>query len=321
MDWKAKRRQGRTRKTRVWFWALLGVVVLAAFQIRTLHLDARLYFWITTYWHAEEWRDRSVWLPAYRVELDAKPVAGVDNNLSGLSFDPEQNLLWAVINGPNELIALNREGDVERRYSLEGFHDVEAVAYAGNGRLLIAEERKQSLVIIDLPKSKDGKLSPARPLNREQYQTLTLALADEEDNKGIEGLAYDLKGDRLFVAKERDPRQLLAVSGLRTSLKGDLSLHVRDLFSEAMSKVFATDLSSVEFDQRSGHLILLSDESKLLIEMTDEGKVVSFRSLWSGFAGLNKAISQAEGVTIDDQGYLYVVSEPNLFYRFAREED
>ncbi|HBO7210838.1 TPA: SdiA-regulated domain-containing protein, partial [Pseudomonas aeruginosa] len=26
-------------------------------------------------------------------------------------------------------------------------------------------------------------------------------------------------------------------------------------------------------------------------------------------------------VTIDDEGYLYVVSEPNLFYRFTRETD
>ncbi|HBO6948401.1 TPA: hypothetical protein L4942_006540, partial [Pseudomonas aeruginosa] len=25
--------------------------------------------------------------------------------------------------------------------------------------------------------------------------------------------------------------------------------------------------------------------------------------------------------TIDDEGYLYVVSEPNLFYRFTRETD
>ncbi|MDF5996854.1 SdiA-regulated domain-containing protein [Pseudomonas aeruginosa] len=59
--------------------------------------------------------------------------------------------------------------------------------------------------------------------------------------------------------------------------------------------MFATDLSSVVFDQQSGHLILLSDESKLLIEMTDEGKVVSFRSLARGCAGL-PVQAPAEGV-------------------------
>ncbi|NLD01204.1 MAG: DNA-binding protein, partial [Gammaproteobacteria bacterium] len=61
--------------------------------------------------------------------------------------------------------------------------------------------------------------------------------------------------------------------------------------------------------------------SKLLIEITTEGKVISFRSLARGFAGLQKGIPQAEGVNIDEDGYLYVVSEPNLFYRFTRERE
>ena len=85
------------------------------------------------------------------------------------------------------------------------------------------------------------------------------------------------------------------------------------------NNLFATDLSSATFDQSSGHLILLSEESKLLIEMTVEGKIISFRSLVRGFAGLQKSIPQAEGVSIDTAGDLYVVSEPNLFYRFIRD--
>lgn len=311
---------GRARKTSVWIWTLLCLMLLIAFQVSIHHLDDRLYFWIKTYWHTEDWQDRSVWLPAYRIELDAKPVPGVENNLSGLTFDPDLNLLWAVTNGPNELLALTREGDLERRYSLDGFHDVEAVSYAGNGQLVIGEERRQSLVLVNVPIGDDGKLLPDRSLSRDQYPALTLVLG-EVDNKGLEGLAYDLKGDRLFVTRERDPRQLLEVSGFRASLASGLSLNGRDLSELVKNKVFATDLSSVVFDQQSGHLILLSDESKLLIEMTDEGKVVSFRSLASGYAGLQKGIPQAEGVTIDDEGYLYVVSEPNLFYRFNRESD
>lgn len=106
----------------------------------------------------------------------------MDNNLSGLTFDPDLNLLWAVTNGPNELLALSREGDVERRYSLDGFHDVEAVSYASNGQLVIAEERRQSLVIVDVPIAEDGKLSPDRPLSRDKYSALTLALGKEDNS-------------------------------------------------------------------------------------------------------------------------------------------
>ncbi|MDF5984141.1 SdiA-regulated domain-containing protein [Pseudomonas aeruginosa] len=75
---------------------------------------------------------------------------------------------------------------MERRYSLDGFHDVEAVSYAGNGQLVIAEERRQSLVIVDIPIDEYGKLSPDRPLRLDQYSALTLALG-KEDNKGLEG--------------------------------------------------------------------------------------------------------------------------------------
>jgi uncharacterized protein YjiK len=100
----AKNWLGRTQKTSAWMWALLCFVLLTVFQVRTHHLDDRLYFWIKTHWHTDDWQERSVWLPDYRVELDAKPVPGVDNNLSGLTFDPDLNLLWAVTNGPNELL-------------------------------------------------------------------------------------------------------------------------------------------------------------------------------------------------------------------------
>jgi uncharacterized protein YjiK len=33
---------------------------------------------------------------------------------------------------------------------------------------------------------------------------------------------------------------------------------------------------------------------------------------------LKESVGQAEGLTRDDAGNLYVVSEPNLFYRFRK---
>ncbi|WP_205342339.1 SdiA-regulated domain-containing protein [Denitrificimonas caeni] len=314
---KATKRLGRSMRARIWMWAMLCLLVVAAFQLHTQRLDYRLYYWLKTYMHADDWQDRAVWLPAYRVEIDAKPVIGINNNLSGLTYDRDLGMLWAVINGPNELIALNLDGDVQARYSLKGFDDVEAVTYIGNGQLVVAEERKQNLVIIDIPVSADGMLVKGQTLIQDQYPSLKLAFWNE-DNKGLESLTYDLKNDRLYVAKERDPIQLLEVSGLRKSLDEGGPMSVRNLSGWIKNKVFATDVSSATYDEKSGHLILLSDESKLLIEITTEGKVISFRSLARGFAGLHKGIPQAEGVNIDEDGYLYVVSEPNLFYRFTR---
>lgn len=308
----------RILKIRIWTWIVLCLMLLGAFQLHVHHLDDRLYYWYKTTMHTKTWQNHSTWLPAYQVDIDAKPVTGINNNLSGLTFDPDLNILWAVTNGPNELLALSTAGEIQARYQLKGFDDVEALAYLGQGQLVVAEERKQNLVIIQIPIQQDGTPQPTATLQYGEHPSITLALWDE-DNKGIEGLAYDLKNDRLYVTKERDPIQLLEVSGIQASLKQGLSVQVRNLSNIVQDNVFATDLSSATFDQKNGHLILLSDESKLLIELTAAGQVISFRSLSRGFAGLRRGIPQAEGVSIDDDGNLYVVSEPNLFYRFTRD--
>lgn len=308
----------RVLKINIWTWLILGLTAIMAFQLHAQRLDERLYYWLTTYMHTADWQERGIWLPDYRVEIDAKPILGIKNNLSGLSYDPDLQLLWAVTNGPNELFALSTDGDIQARYTLDGFEDVEAVTYIGNGKLIIAEERKQNLVIVSIPVSADGALQAGGSLSHAQSPSITLALWNE-DNKGIEGLTYDRKNDLLYVVKERDPIQLLGVSGIQKSLEKGLSVQVQNLSGLLKNNLFATDLSSATFDQNSGHLILLSEESKLLIEMTVAGKIISFRSLARGFAGLEKSIPQAEGVSIDTDGHLYVVSEPNLFYRFTRE--
>ncbi|WP_183049006.1 SdiA-regulated domain-containing protein, partial [Salmonella enterica] len=44
-------------------------------------------------------------------------------------------------------------------------------------------------------------------------------------------------------------------------------------------------------------------------------KVMSLRR---GHYGLRRDIPQAEGIASDDRDTLWIVSEPNLFYRFTR---
>lgn len=303
---------GRLPEISPWKWALLLLALTLVYQVAVQHLDNRLYFWIKTSWHENEWADRSLWLPGYQVRIDALPVAGVSNNLSGLTYDEGRDQLWAVVNNPEELLALSKDGELLARYPLSGFSDVEGITYLGDNLLLLTEERNQALVVVELPE-KPGALF------REDYRALTLGI-DLGGNQGFEGAGYDRAGDRLYVVKEQSPRKLYEVRGLKSSVLGDFNLQVIDRQAWIEHKVFATDLSSVHYDEQTGHLALLSDESKVLIELDAEnGKLISFRSLLSGFAGLKDSVPQGEGLTLDDQGNLYLVSEPNLFYRFERE--
>ncbi|WP_043238907.1 SdiA-regulated domain-containing protein [Stutzerimonas azotifigens] len=284
----------------------LGLSVTLSF-----HLHERALHHLDVAWRDLDRPRAGLGLDAFRADLQARPVAGVDDNLSGLAWDADRRQLWAVVNNPEALVALDENGGTIARYPLEGFTDVEGIAYLGDDLLLLAEEREQRLVALPVP-TREG------PLRRGAGQTLSLSLG-EAGNAGFEGLGYDLRGDRLFVVKEHSPRKLYEIRGLKgllTGQGGDLAILDRSAWLE--DKGMATDLSSVHYDDRSGHLLLLSDEARMLLELDGEGRLVNYRSLWAGFAGLSDSVPQGEGLTLDDQGRMYLVSEPNLFYRFER---
>lgn len=296
-------------RPRTWLFALLASGLVAAST--ALHLDERLYYLLKSASHEQSWESRSLWLPDYRVVIDARPLAMVEDNLSGLTFDERRNHLWAVVNNPEELVALDTDGRFIARYRLEGFTDVEGITYLGDDLLVIAEERSQSLVIVPVP-------GQSAVLRREDFQAFTVGTPDG-DNEGFEGVGYDRAGDRLFVVKEHSPRELFEIRGIKASLGGPLQLSITDRSDWIDDKGMASDLASVHFDERTRHLLLLSDQAKMVLELDADGGLVSFRSLWRGLAGLDASVPQAEGMTLDGKGNLYLVSEPNLFYSFERD--
>ncbi|WP_150305256.1 SdiA-regulated domain-containing protein [Pseudomonas saliphila] len=288
----------------------LVVIVVTVLLIRHFHWDDRVYYFFSTRDHAEAWQDKSVWLDDYEAVIQARPVSGVPDNLSGLTFDPDRRQLWAVINRPNELVGMSLEGEVLSRHPLHGFDDVEGVVHLGNGQLAVVEERRQTVVVMPVPED-------SGVLELKDFVQLQVELY-AEDNKEYEGLAYDRANDRLYIAKESDPMRLYQIKDFAKDLSQRLPQDMQNITPSLGRNLFLNDFSGLAFDEASGHLLALSDESKLLIELGTTGKVISYMSLSGGLSGLESGIPQAEGVTLDDQGRLYIVSEPNLFYRFEK---
>lgn len=286
--------------------SLLGAaLILGCATLHYLHLDDRAQLWLSERNLSKGEQADSIWLPGYRAVLQGKPLAGLENDeASDLAYNPVTRTLFTVTGKTPTLVEISREGEVLRRIPLNGFANLEGVAVLENGNVAVTDERRRTLSIFTLD-----------PLTRE----LDVHDADEFDlgfadsgNKGFEGIAWDPAQGRLLLGKEREPTAMfsLASDGSR-SLAGEL----QPLPSYGLGM---RNLSALSVDPRTGHVLALSAQSNLLLELDEAGEPVSFISLLGGFNGLESRIPRAEGVAMDEAGDIYMVSEPNLFYVFRR---
>ncbi|ARS50939.1 MAG: SdiA-regulated domain-containing protein [Ectopseudomonas guguanensis] len=294
-----------------WLYLLCFVLLVGAVLGQQYRLFERVWFSVQEWQHGEQWREHSLWLGDYRVAIEAKPISGI-SDVSALTFDPDRRSLFSVTNKPAKVIELSLEGDLKRTIDLQGFGDPEAIEYVAPGTYVIADEREQRLVKVRIDDA-------TRVLDAADFQQLSLGIG-RNGNKGFEGLAYDAANQRLLVAKERDPVRIFEVLGFpHIDDSRPLALQV-NTDPKRDARLFVRDLSSLDFDAATGHLLALSDESRLVIELNAEGKPISTLSLLRGQHGLKRGVPQAEGVATDDEGTLYLISEPNLFYVFRKAQ-
>ena len=98
---------------------------------------------------------------------------------------------------------------------------------------------------------------------------------------------------------------------------GRLDLRIDEWHPASPSRLMLQDLSSLTYHEDSGHLFLLSDESRMLLEFDAGGHPLGLLVLRAGWHGLQKTVPQAEGVAIGAGREIYILSEPNLFFRFS----
>ena len=112
-----------------WLYLLFFVLLVGAVLAQQYRLFERAWFSVQEWQHGAQWRERSLWLGDYRVEIEAKPIGGI-SDVSALTFDPDRRSLFSVTNKPAKVIELSLEGDLKRTIDLQGFGDPEAIEEA-----------------------------------------------------------------------------------------------------------------------------------------------------------------------------------------------
>ncbi|MGY2178612.1 SdiA-regulated domain-containing protein [Pseudomonas azotoformans] len=289
---------------------MLALIVLIGAGVVAQHFRLFERAWFNWQVWRQPANERSIGLADYQVAVEARVIEGLNDDVSALTYDPIRKSLFTVTNQNAELIELSLEGKILRRIPLVGFGDAEAVEYISENIYVISDERQQRLIKVHVD-------DDTQFLDAADAEQMTLGL-HVGGNKGFEGLAYDSVGKRLFVAKERDPMLIYEIHGFpHFKPEKTYSVHVVNN-PKRDAGLFVRDLSSLQYDERSGHLLALSDESFLVLELDIDGRPLSSLSLLNGRHGLKKRVPQAEGIAMDDDGNLYLTSEPNLFYVFRK---
>jgi uncharacterized protein YjiK len=245
----------------------------------------------------------------YEAEIQAQPIDGINRDISGLTYSPQTATLFAVANRPSRIIELSTEGRLLRMIELDGVKDPEGLTHVEGDRFMISSERDQSIHWINVSRS-------ATRVTVEGEDRLGLNVGSMT-NMGFEGLSWDSERKLLYIAQEMFPARVLLVKGLGAQTAG-VRLDISEWKPHGIAGSFMLDLSSASLHEKTGNLILLSHMSRILVEYAPDGTVLSYLPLWRGMNGLSSSIAQAEGVAVGPDGDVFIVGEPNLFYRFAK---
>lgn len=294
-------------KLKPWLrWWLTGVVLIGI-VVYAFRLEALA-------WHA--WHNHqpvsakdTLQLKNYQVAIDARPIPSL-KNASGLTYNAERNSLFTVLNQESKIVELDVSGRIVRQIDVTGVDDMEGITHVAGDRYVIADERDNRLILIHLADN-------ATTLDVKHAPKLKLGI-NAVGNKNFEGVSWDDVNKRLLVVKERDPKYILSVSGFfEADMTQPLNVEIKRI--EAFDRAIQwslRDLSSVTYLDDTGHILLLSDESRLIKEYDEHGKALGALALWKGFHGLRAHVPQAEGIAVGTDKSIYIMSEPNLFYVF-----
>jgi uncharacterized protein YjiK len=194
---------------------------------------------------------------------------------SGLAIDRTGTTLYTVSDNTNQVYKISTEGEVIKTYNYSG-NDLEGVSVYKDNKLLLAEERLKMIVVYDMS---------GGPVKR-----YPISYDNNEDNSGIEGVAYNTHDGSIFILNEKNP-------GLLMRLRSDFTV------LKAYDLGFASDYSGIFYDSGKNDLWIVSDQNKTINHCTISGGLIKSYSV---------NIDKVEGIVLTNNK-IYVVSDADAY--------
>jgi uncharacterized protein YjiK len=237
---------------------------------------------------------------------------------SSVTYNWDTDTLFVVGDGGTSVVQVTKTGQLINSMTLppgsspQGteFYDTEGIAYVGGGQFVMTEERDRQVVRFTYVAG--GTLTRAA--------AQTVKLGTTIGNIGLEGVTNDPLTGGLILVKEKQPQSIFQTGvnwALGTATNGSATTDESiDLFNPALagtadfSDVFALANVSTLTGPDSSHLLVLSQESGKIVNVDRSGVVSSSLTIQADPGNpLSVADQTHEGVTMDNDGTIYTVSE------------
>jgi uncharacterized protein YjiK len=248
----------------------------------------------------------------------APPNSLLAQEASGVTYDWDTETLFVVGDGGTAVVQVNKTGELIDSMTLapgdspQGttFYDTEGITYIGNDEFVITEERDRQLDRFTYV--------AGGTLTREDAKTVKLGTTI--GNIGLEGVSNDPESGGFIVVKEMSREGIFQTDvdwGAGTASNGSPTTdESTNLFEPALagtldfSDVFALSNLTTLTGPEASHLLIISQESGRIVNVSRAGVVSSSLTIVSDAGNPLSVPEQTdEGVTMDDEGNLYVVNE------------
>lgn len=219
---------------------------------------------------------------------------------SGIVFHPGRGTLF-IVGDEGDVCEIQTDGTlVKQKRILDA--DFEGITCNPlSGLLYIVIEGEEKIIEFD-PKS--FRVLREFSINRVFQGAVVLkpgghgieAIAFVPDSNHPEGGTFYITNQCLDLSNKEDPSAIfeLEVPLRSSSHRGNIAKIVKYLPFKTI------DLSALHYDEKSGHLYVMSDVTNTLFEITTEGKILKAYA----FPGDNQ-----EGIAVDTKGFLYIAQD------------
>jgi uncharacterized protein YjiK/2',3'-cyclic-nucleotide 2'-phosphodiesterase (5'-nucleotidase family)/phosphodiesterase/alkaline phosphatase D-like protein len=239
--------------------------------------------------------------------------------VSAVTYNKDTDTLFVVGDGGTSIVQVSKTGVLIDSMTLalgtspQGttFYDPEGLAYVGGGKFVFVEERDRIVNFFTY--------TPNTTLTRAGVQSVKLGTSI--GNIGIEGITYDPQTSGYIAVKEEGPEGIFQTTidfAAGTASNGSATtVNSSNLFDPAkaglsdFADVFAlSNIADLNGKPDSSNLLVLSQADGKIVEIDRAGNILSTLTIVSDAGNpLSIADQQHEGLTVDKDGNLYVVSE------------